>query len=113
MSATTPGAGYKVTPADIAAAATAASNSASEIADQLAAIKSYVVSFEGAWQGMAAATFQTLMADYDTFAQMLNNALTDIASGLRGNYVNYTSAEQQNIGNLQQVNGAIPGANFG
>ena len=62
---------------------------------------------------MAAATFQSLMADYDTFAQMLNNALTDIASGLRGNYVNYTSAEQQNIGNLKQVNGAIPGANFG
>jgi WXG100 family type VII secretion target len=109
---TTSSSDYSVTPDDISAAAAAATNTANEIADQLAALKGYVQSFEAGWQGIAATAFQSLMNDYDVFAQMLNNALTDIASGLRGNYVNYTDAEQQNISNLQKVNGAIPGANF-
>jgi hypothetical protein len=52
------------------------------------------------------------MTDYDTFAKMLHNALVDIGSGLRGNYVNYTDGESQNIANLQPIHGDIPGANL-
>jgi hypothetical protein len=40
---------------------------------------------------------------------MLHDALTDIGSGLRGNYVNYTQAEEDNIRQLVTVDGAIPG----
>ncbi len=52
------------------------------------------------------------MINYDTFSRMLDNALRDIGSGLRGNYVNYTTAEEQNIAQLVAINGDIPGANL-
>ncbi len=103
---------YKVTPADVVAAATSCDNTAAELQTQLAELKSYVVSLEEEWRGIAAQTFTALMADYDVYSNMLQNALTDIGSGLRGNYVNYDDTENQNIRNLQQVNGQIPGANF-
>lgn len=110
---TTPsGSAYQVTPADIAAAATSCTNTASQIDEQLSTLKSYVVNLESEWKGIAANTFTSLMTDYDTYAIMLHNALTDIASGLQGNYVNYTDAEQTNLNNLQTVNGSLPGANF-
>ncbi|HEY6494948.1 MAG TPA: WXG100 family type VII secretion target [Trebonia sp.] len=103
---------FKVTPAEVQAAATAADNTANTVAEQLAGIKSYVMSFEGVWQGMAANTFQALMHDYDVFGTMLYDALTGIGQGLHGNYANYTESESQNIRNLQTVNGSIPGGNF-
>jgi WXG100 family type VII secretion target len=101
---------FKVTPEYVANAATSCDNTASEIQTQLATLKSYVINLEATYQGVAATTFQALMQDYDTFGRMLNNALTDIGSGLRGNYVNYTDTEQQNISNLTPIHGDIPGA---
>jgi WXG100 family type VII secretion target len=110
---TTPaGSDFTVTPQDVQAASQSATTTADNIADQLSALKSYVVSLEGQWRGIAANTFSSLMADYDIYSQMLNQALTGIASGLQGTYVNYSESESQNISNLQAVGGAIPGANF-
>ncbi|MGI5239306.1 WXG100 family type VII secretion target [Dactylosporangium sp. CA-139066] len=101
---------FKVTPEYVANAAANCDATANEIQAQLAALKSYVVNLEATYHGVAATTFQALMQDYDTFGQMLNNALTDIGSGLRGNYVNYTDTEQQNISNLVPIQGDLPGA---
>jgi WXG100 family type VII secretion target len=110
---TTPGGNqFQVTPDYIAAAAKSADMTADSITQQLNSLKSYVAALEEQWKGIAAGAFTSLMADYDIYAQMLNQALTDIASGLRGNYVNYTQSEEQNIANLQAVNGSIPGGNF-
>jgi len=103
---------YKVTPDEVFSAAAAANSTAENVAEQLAGIKGYVLSFEGAWQGIAANTFQALMHDYDVYGTMLNQSLTDIARGLHGNYVNYTETEAENLRGLQAVNGSIPGANF-
>ncbi|GAA5193293.1 hypothetical protein GCM10023322_54980 [Rugosimonospora acidiphila] len=103
---------FTVTPEYIANAATSCDNTASEIQSQLATLRSYVMNLEAVYQGVAATTFQALMTDYDTFARMLNEALTDIGSGLRGNYVNYTDSENQNIANLVPIQGNIPGANL-
>jgi WXG100 family type VII secretion target len=100
---------FRVLPDDVVAAASNCDATAGNLQTQLAALKSYVVGLEAQWQGIAAQTFAALMADYDTFSIMLNNALTDIGSGLRGNYVNYTDAENSNISSLQQVHGEIPG----
>jgi hypothetical protein len=71
-----------------------------------------VESLGSEWLGIAATTFQDLMTDYNVFSTMLENALRDIGSGLRGNYVNYTDSESANIQSLVAVNGEIPGANF-
>ncbi|GAA2373634.1 WXG100 family type VII secretion target [Dactylosporangium salmoneum] len=101
---------FKVTPEYVANAAANCDATANEIQAQLAALKSYVVNLEATYHGVAATTFQALMQDYDTFGRMLNNALTDIGSGLRGNYVNYTDTEQQNISNLVPIQGDLPGA---
>lgn len=110
--ATPSGSGFTVTPEYVQAAAHSANATAANIAEQLAALKSYVVALEDQWKGIAAGTFSALMADYNIYSQMLNQALTGIGSGLQGTYVNYTESEQQNINNLQQVGGTIPGGNF-
>ena len=60
------------------------------------------------WQGSAHNAFDTLMNDYDIYARMLHDALTDIASGLRGNYVNYADSEQTNLNNIVTVDLPAP-----
>jgi WXG100 family type VII secretion target len=99
---------YRVTPEYLANAATSTDNTASEIDTILAQVRSYVVNLEASWQGVAYNTFQTLMAEYDIYAKMLHDSLTDIAAGLRGNYVNYTESEQTNINNLQSLDASLP-----
>jgi WXG100 family type VII secretion target len=101
---------FKVTPEYVANAAVNCANTANEISTQLATLRSFVVNLDAVYHGVAATTFQALMTDYDRFAQMLHNALVDIGEGLRGNYVNYTETENQNIANLVPINGDIPGA---
>jgi WXG100 family type VII secretion target len=103
---------FKVTPEYVSTAATNCVTTADQIQMQLATLRNYVVSLEGSYVGVAATTFQSLMINYDTFSRMLDNALRDIGSGLRGNYVNYTTAEEQNIAQLVAINGDIPGANL-
>jgi hypothetical protein len=47
------------------------------------------------------------MAEYDIYAKMLHESLVDIASGLRGNYVNYTESEQSNVTNLKNLDSSL------
>jgi WXG100 family type VII secretion target len=104
-------AGYRVTPDDVSAAASYVDMRASDIEARIATLSTYVNSLSVYWTGPAHGQFETLMADYHIYATMLQNALTDIASGLRGNYVNYSSAEATNVSNLVKVN--LPAPNFG
>ena len=106
------GTDFRVTPQDVSNAATNTENTSSQITDELAVLRQYVVNLEASWQGIASSTFQNLMTDYDVFAKMLTQSLQDIASGLRGNYANYSSSEESNISNLRAVGGSIPGAGF-
>ena len=103
--------GYKVTPEDLSAAASYVDVRASDIEAKIAALGAYVNGLDVYWQGPAHGAFETLMSDYNIYATMLQNALTDIASGLRGNYVNYSSAEASNLNNIVKVN--LPAAKFG
>ncbi|MBE1533987.1 WXG100 family type VII secretion target [Actinomadura algeriensis] len=108
-SVTVGGVTYKVTPEYLASAATDTTNTAARISDELAQIKAYVYSLEASWGGMAHDRFVALMAEYDVLAKMLNDALTGIAAGLQGNYVNYKESEQQNITNLGNIEAGMPG----
>jgi hypothetical protein len=92
-SVTVGGVTYRVTPEYLAGAATDTTTTASEIERQLAEIKSFV----------------SLMAEYDILANMLHQALTGIAGGLHGNYINYTQSEQQNLTNLAAIEASMPG----
>ncbi|MDN3354931.1 WXG100 family type VII secretion target [Actinomadura sp. DC4] len=103
---------YRVTPEYLAGAASDTTNTATEIADQLAALKTYVTSLEASWQGVAHNRFVALMAEYDILARMLNDALTGIAGGLHGNYVNYKQSEEQNLSNLAKIEAGMPSANL-
>jgi len=96
-------AGYWVTPDDLSSAATFVDGRASDINTKIQALGTYVNGLGDFWQGPAHQAFDTLMADYHIYADMLNNALTDIAKGLRGNYVNYQSTEQTNLANIVKV----------
>ncbi|RKR89421.1 WXG100 family type VII secretion target [Micromonospora pisi] len=102
---TTPG--FNVTPEMVHSASVSCNQTAEEIARQLSALRTYVVSLEGNWRGIAQDTFQELMNDYDVYSRMMHDALTDISLGLQGNQVNYTDAEMQNIRNLQPVDGQL------
>jgi WXG100 family type VII secretion target len=101
---------FEVTPEYIAAAATDCDATAGQITEQLNAIRSYVYSLREHWVGPAAETFEALMQNFDGFASMLHTALVGIGSGLRGNYTNYVTVEDQARSNLVQVDGEIPGA---
>jgi WXG100 family type VII secretion target len=93
-----------VTAADIQAASTATRQTAEEVQSDLNDLRRYVLDVEATWQGVASNTFQVLMHDFDVNSAMLNQALTDIASGLDGNYVNYAGTEEQLVKGLQAVN---------
>ncbi|MFF2524086.1 WXG100 family type VII secretion target [Streptomyces liangshanensis] len=103
---------YSVTPGELLAAANSTNTTAQELDAQLSALKTYVIGLEEAWHGMAANEFQDLMVQWDTYARMLNDALTSIAGGLQGNYGNYDVSEQRNLTNLSSVRANIPSANF-
>jgi WXG100 family type VII secretion target len=103
-------AGYKVTPEYLANAATYVDARSADIEAKISALGSYAESLGVYWTGSAHNAFETLMGDYRTYATMLQNALTDIGSGLRGNYVNYSGAEATNLGNIVKVQ--LPKANF-
>ncbi|MFG2226229.1 WXG100 family type VII secretion target [Streptomyces sp. NPDC048644] len=106
-------AGFKVTPAMIAQAAVSCDNTAADVEAKLQNLKSYVIQLEDSWQGIAHNTFQIYMAEYDTYAQMLHNALTDIASGLRGNEVNYKESENANLQRIHTLQSELPAARLG
>lgn len=108
-SVTVGGVTYQVTPEYIAAAATDSTNTAAQIEGQLAEVKSYVNSLEASWRGIAHDRFVALMAEYDILARMLHDALTGIAGGLHGAYVNYKQSEDQNIRNLAAIESSMPG----
>ncbi|MER5794225.1 WXG100 family type VII secretion target [Streptomyces sp. NPDC001980] len=103
---------FKVTPEQISDAAVSCDNTAAQIQGQLTELKTYVANLESSWQGIAQDTFQALMQEYDIYSRMLHDALTDIASGLRGNYVNYGDAEQQNINSINTIEAGLSNANL-
>jgi WXG100 family type VII secretion target len=102
--------GFQVTPDDLQQASVYVSNSAQNIMAQIQQLGTYAQGLSDFWQGSAQQAFETLMADYNTYATMLDNALTDISSGLNGNYVNYSQAEQTNLNNIVSVQ--LPAPNF-
>ncbi|MEK8143047.1 WXG100 family type VII secretion target [Streptomyces sp. M10(2022)] len=71
-----------------------------------------MINLEASWQGVAAVTFQGLMQEYDIYSKMLHDALTDIGSGLRGNYVNYADSEQANLNAIKAIQTGMPTANL-
>lgn len=104
---------YRVTPEYLANASADAAKTANDISTALAEIKSYVISLEASWQGVAHNQFQTLMAKYDTYARMLHDSLTGISKGLQGNYVNYKESEARNLAALTALGEDIPSGGGG
>jgi WXG100 family type VII secretion target len=103
---------FQVTPEYVAQAAAACKSTASTVQEELSNLQGYIQNMESYWQGIASNTFQELMTEYSTFSAMLYNALTDIGSGLDGNYVNYESTEQANIRTVNAIQQALSTTNF-
>jgi WXG100 family type VII secretion target len=104
---------FNVTPEYVSQAAAACQSTAGDIQEQLASLQTYIVNMEGWWKGIASTTFQELMTEYSTYSAMLYNALTDIGSGLNGNYVNYTDTENANIATITSIQSALSTTNLG
>jgi WXG100 family type VII secretion target len=99
--------GFRVTPEMVHAASISCTQTADQVWQQLAVLRNYVVALEQVWQGIAQDTFQELMTNWDIYARMMHDALTDIALGLEGNHVNYVDTEVENIHNLQPIDGQL------
>ncbi len=104
--------GFQAPPSEIAVAANSCTTTATNVQGQLAQLKTYVTLTEESWQGIAQDTFQELMQKYDTYSQMLVNALNDIASGLNGNKVNYVDTEIANIKSIHAIDNEMQGPNY-
>ncbi|MFJ3756477.1 WXG100 family type VII secretion target [Streptomyces sp. NPDC090080] len=94
---------YNTTPQDLKEKAVDIRSTQETVQGELGRLKSYVVGLEAVWQGIAATTFQQLMADWDTHAAHLQDALLGIAQGLDSSADNYIQGEHVNLTNLQSV----------
>ncbi|WP_329295682.1 WXG100 family type VII secretion target [Streptomyces sp. NBC_01455] len=94
---------YNSTPQDLKEKAQDIRNTQETVQGELGRLKSYVVSLEGVWQGIAASTFQQLMSDWDTHAAQLQDALLGISQGLDSSADNYIQGEHVNLANLNKV----------
>ncbi|MEU3708671.1 WXG100 family type VII secretion target [Streptomyces catenulae] len=101
---------YQVTPEMVADAAVSCDNTAAEVESKLQMLKAYVVQLEDMWQGVAHQTFVGYMQQYDINAQHLHHALTEIATGLRTNHVNYSQSEEDNIRRHKALEHQLPPA---
>jgi WXG100 family type VII secretion target len=99
---------FHVTPEQLQAASVNTQQKADEIYNQLQVIRNFVTELEGTWQGIAYQTFQSLMAEYDIYANMLHDALIGISEGLHGTYINYKQSEETNITNLKGIDSSLP-----
>ncbi|GAA2746007.1 WXG100 family type VII secretion target [Kitasatospora cinereorecta] len=106
--------GFRVTPEEVQHAAVQVDSTASTIQQQLDALKAYVrTNVESYWQGDAHRAFDIYMAEWDIYAAMLHEALTGIAQGLRGTYVNYSSSEESAMQKINQLQGELPPLRLG
>lgn len=102
-----------ITPQMLMDGRTSCISTADQIAQELASLRNYVSELAAQWLGVSSQQYVNLMADYNSYGQMLHDALTGIADGLQGNFHNYTTAESTIESQLLTVNGSIPGANLG
>ena len=96
-------AAFNVTVSELTTAASNCDRTAAEVEATLAALRTLVRGLADEWRGFASTEFQTLMDNWDTHALNLNNALVGIASGLRGNALNYGDTEHTNYGNFRAI----------
>ncbi len=102
----------KVTPEMISGAATSCDQKAQEVHDQLMTLQNFVIGLQEYWKGNASMAYQNLMDAWNSNALELQQALQDIASGLRGTFVNYENLEIDNTNNANQIAALLPGANL-
>ena len=69
---------------------------ASQIAQQLSDLKSYLAPLVANWSGEASAEYQALQAKWDAGASDLNQVLRQMAQALRTAGENYQSTERTN-----------------
>jgi WXG100 family type VII secretion target len=110
--ASVPAGAFKATPQDISDASSACYNTAGQIWQELGTLYNYIQGMEQWWQGIASTTFQELMVEYNTYSQMLYNALLDISTGLNGNFVNYSDTENANIQTVTSIQDQLSAVNF-
>lgn len=82
-----------------------------EIRQEMTSLRSYVGSLEDHWRGGAHDTFLALMAEFDKAQSDANEVLEEIRQGLHGNFMTYSTVEQDVIGDLKKIQ-PLPAANF-
>jgi WXG100 family type VII secretion target len=74
---------------------------------QLSALHNQLEPLAGAWQGQAAAAFQTLMERWNKDARDLNNALSEIGEQIRESGTTYQQADDTEHQNYSRISQAL------
>jgi len=101
---------FKVTPESLLTGASDCTTTNSEIQTQLSALASYVQGLESEWMGTASNAFQLLMIEFRYNADLLNDALQEMAQALTQSAGNYSNSDSVNTKNLSSISGMMPGA---
>jgi WXG100 family type VII secretion target len=92
--------------------AVACQQGAETISGLLGALKNYILGLEGLWGGIAANTFQDMMAQYQADSIQITTALAEIGDKLMANYNNIITTEEANVRTVSSVQNSLPSTNF-
>lgn len=104
---------FGVLPIDVAQASVNCHATADEILGKLFGLQNYVEEIGAEWLGVASGTFQIIMDNWTVYARMLHNALDDIGTGLQNNFIADVRMEEENNGQIQQIDGLFQPMNLG
>lgn len=78
-----------------------------QVQGELSRLQGTVDSIRGSWQGTAQVSFDNLMQRYNTAAQQLREALTEISGNIRTNARNFDDVEASNDSAFNQVGSGL------
>jgi early secretory antigenic target protein ESAT-6 len=100
---------FSVDHATLGKAATDVQTTRSEVDGELKKLRSVVSELSGAWVGVAASGFQSVMTRFDTDANSLLNALEDIGNLLQKSGAQHQATDEQQNEQMNKFNAALNG----
>lgn len=79
----------------------------SQVQGELSRLQSVVDGVRSSWSGSAQASFDQLMARWNTSAKQLQEALSSISETIRGNARSFDAAEADNAQSFASVSGGL------
>ncbi len=77
------------------------------VQSELASLRSKLAPLQGAWVGVAASNFTTLMTKWDADAKTINDSLLTIGDAIQGSRTIYQQQEDAQASSLSSITAAL------